>query len=348
MNFLNKSLRWANILLVLVTLLAYVAPYINPAKFWQLSYLGLAYPVLLLGNVCFVIFWSVKRNRYAFFSLGCILVGFAYFANFFGWHFFSGKSSDKDAMLVMTYNIAGFRKFEAAKKDKQQATIEALEKFAQQNGQPDILCVQEGSGEQATETLRKTFGYTHYFKKKGTIIFSKYPFGEHGVLPFDAMSNSCVWADLKTPKGTVRVYSAHLQSNQLTQTATKIATKGDIREKQTWRDVRYVMRQYKNAVAIRARQAQIIKNHLAKSPHPVILCGDFNDPPVSYVHRLLSENLQDSFCEKGAGISSTFAGKLPALRIDYVLCSKKIKVLGYQRGRLELSDHFPVLVSLKL
>jgi endonuclease/exonuclease/phosphatase family metal-dependent hydrolase len=348
MNFLDKSLRWANILLVLVTLLAYLAPHINPAKFWQLSYLGLAYPALLLGNVIFIIFWLVKRNRYFLFSLGCILLGLGYFTSFFGWHFFSGKTRGKDAILVMTYNIAGFRKFESAEKDKQQATISALEKFAKNNGQPHILCIQEGSGEQVTETLRKAFGYSHYFKKKGTIIFSKYPFAEHGALPFGERTNSCVWADLKTPKGTVRVYSAHLQSNQLTQTATKIATKGDIREKQTWQDIRYVMRQYKNAVAIRAKQAQIIKNHLDKSPYPVILCGDMNDPPVSYVHRLLSEGLQDSFCEKGSGISSTFAGKLPALRIDYVLCSKKFNVLGYQRGRLELSDHFPVLVSLGL
>lgn len=335
-------------LLILATLLAYLAPHANPAKIWQLSFLGLAYPFLLVGNIGFIIFWAVKRKPYFLFSIGCILVGFGYFTSFFGWHFFSGKTGGKDDIKLMTYNIAGFRKFEAESKDKQQLKTAILEKFAQENGQPDILCIQEGSGDQAVEVIRKTFGYSHYFKKKGTVIFSKYPFVNQDMLPFGNTGNSCVWADLKTPKGIVRVYCAHLQSNWLTYTANKIATKGDLREKQTWKDIRYVMRQYKNAVAIRAGQAQVIKDHLSKSPYPVILCGDFNDPPVSYVHRLLSEGLQDSFCEKGSGVSFTFAGKLPALRIDYVLCSKIFQVKSHRVGDVELSDHFPVLVSLEL
>jgi endonuclease/exonuclease/phosphatase family metal-dependent hydrolase len=76
------------------------------------------------------------------------------------------------------------------------------------------------------------------------------------------------------------------------------------------------------AFAMRARQAEILREHIAASPHPVIVCGDFNDTPLSYSYRLMSKGLKDSFMEKGWGLGTTYAGALPALRIDYILCSQ--------------------------
>ena len=35
----------------------------------------------------------------------------------------------------------------------------------------------------------------------------------------------------------------------------------------------------KKSAQIRAREAIIIREHINKSPHPVIICGDFNDTP---------------------------------------------------------------------
>jgi endonuclease/exonuclease/phosphatase family metal-dependent hydrolase len=151
---------------------------------------------------------------------------------------------------------------------------------------------------------------------------------------------------LKTPKGLVRVYSVHLQSNRLTYTATRIAPEGDLREKETWKDIRFVLARYKLGAQIRAEQAKILGEHIAQSPHPVILCGDLNDTPITYTYRILSKDLQDSFREKGAGIGSTFAGKLPTLRIDYVFAAKAFQVRDHRVPDVELSDHFPVWVRL--
>ena len=346
MKFLQQLLRWANILLVLVTLLAYLSPLVNPAKVWHLTFLGLAYPVLLMGNIAFVIFWALQKKRYFLFSLACIVVGLGYFTSFFGFHFFKSSQKKEDEITVMTYNVAGFRNLHSDDEARKTEILTTLGQLAKKYGQPEILCVQEGTQDRVTDLLRKAFGYTHHFKFKGTSIFSKFPFVKEDIVPFESVGNSCIWADLKTPDGIVRVYSIHLQSNSLTYTANKIATNGDLRKKQTWRDIRFVMKQYKRAVAIRAEQANAVKNHMAKSPYPVILCGDFNDPPVSYVYRLLSEGLQDGFREKGAGISSTFNGKLPALRIDHILAGPKFKIKDYRVPSVELSDHFPVLVRI--
>lgn len=347
MKLLNNILRWTNLLLILATLLAYLAPWVNPAKVWHFTFLGLAYPFLLFGNIGFAIFWALRRDRYALFSIGCILAGLGYFGGFLNLSFAEAPSNPKKEINVLTYNIGSLDNFAKKQKGRKALLGPAFESFGNSIPTPDVFCVQESPAERLVEVMAKTFGFEQRFQNKRNVIFSKYPILDKGALNFENTSNTCIWADLKTPNGTVRVYNAHLQSNQMSMTADKIATKGDISDKQTWRDIKFVLRRYKNAVAIRANQARQVADHIAKSPNPVILCGDFNDPPVSYVYKLLSKNKLDSFCEKGSGFGSTFAGKLPFLRIDYVLPTPKFKVLSHKVLHAKLSDHYPVQVTLR-
>lgn len=319
---------------------------VDPSKVWHLTFLGLAYPYLLLGNLLFAVYWAAKRHRYAIFPVGCILVGAGYLSSSFGFRFFSSSDQNGGEIKVMSYNTAAFKSFVKNSEQEKTAKAAALADLAAAHGIPDIFCAQECDPSAVVEVIRRVFGYKHYFKEKGTVIFSKFQIEDHGIVPFEGTSNSCIWADLRTPKGIFRVYSVHLQSNRLTKTATRIATEGDLREKETWRDIGFVMRRYKQAVGIRARQARAVAKHLSKSPHPVILCGDLNDTPVSYVHRLFTQALQDSFREAGSGIGSTYAGKLPGLRIDYVMASPGATFRSHQVLRSGLSDHYPVLVSI--
>lgn len=245
----------------------------------------------------------------------------------------------------MTFNLAGLGRWKS--KTSQEEKVAELSELMERKGMPDIFCIQEGAQSWVVKKVKATVDLPHYFKEKGTVIFTKYPIGKHGKLDFEDTGNSCVWADLDTPQGTFRVYSLHLQSNALTYKASLVVDDADPRKKQTWRNVRDVMRLYKRAVTKRANQAKLVAQHMSESPHPVILCGDLNDMPVSYVYRLLSQNLQDSFCEKGSGFGATFNGFLPALRIDYVLCGQQFEVISHEVPKAELSDHLPVLVRLK-
>ena len=89
-------------------------------------------------------------------------------------------------------------------------------------------------------------------------------------------------------------------------------------------------------------------DHIQKSPYPVIVCGDFNDTPVSYAYRQVRGNLKDAFVESGWGISNTYNGVLPSIRIDYILFDQKIKAVNYNRDKVIFSDHFPVHCQLNL
>jgi len=97
---------------------------------------------------------------------------------------------------------------------------------------------------------------------------------------------------------------------------------------------------------LRAEQADTIALAMAAVRGRRIVCGDFNDTPMSYVYRTMSRGLDDSFSVCGRGYSSTFRGFYNMLRIDYVLNSKGLEPLSYEVVDVDYSDHRPVLVRL--
>ena len=86
--------------------------------------------------------------------------------------------------------------------------------------------------------------------------------------------------------------------------------------------------------------------------HPVVLMGDFNDSPISVVHRNLRQHFTDAFSAAGRRWGPTFTlGPIP-LRLDRIYCSRTIRVLDCWVGNDELtrvaSDHRPVMASLEV
>ena len=104
----HRLLRWLNLLLILVTLLAYLAPYVSPATFWPFAFVGLLYPWLLLGNLLCILCWLFFKQRYFLFSLACILLGWGHFQSYVGLHLRSGPYPE-DSIRAMTFNSYGFR-----------------------------------------------------------------------------------------------------------------------------------------------------------------------------------------------------------------------------------------------
>jgi endonuclease/exonuclease/phosphatase family metal-dependent hydrolase len=86
--------------------------------------------------------------------------------------------------------------------------------------------------------------------------------------------------------------------------------------------------------------------------HPVLLMGDFNDSPISVVHRSLRKHFVDAFSAAGKRWGPTFkAGPIP-IRLDHIYCSRNIRVLDCWVRNDELtrvaSDHRPVVASLEV
>ncbi len=97
---------------------------------------------------------------------------------------------------------------------------------------------------------------------------------------------------------------------------------------------------------LRAAQVDSIAQVVGATRTRRIVCGDFNDTPMSYVYRTMARGLRDAFRECGSGYSHTFRGFYNMLRIDYVL-SSGFEPLSYEVLPVDYSDHHPVVVRLR-
>lgn len=341
-GLLTHLLKWFNLGWVLLTLLAYLSSWVDPDVCWLLAVIGLGFPLYLLGNVAFAIFWLVRRKPYCWFSILTLLAGLHHlgaFIRFPAWH------SDKPerAYRVLSYNTAGFRYYFK----EAQRSLAPYQQFFEEK-KPDIACVQEVYTDDALEAMKAVCGLPHYFKSFGTAVFSRFPIVETGNLQLEPFGSFAAWADVQFPEGIVRVYSVHLKSNQFSHTARELTRHPDPRERRTWAQIQFIFSRYTEFVQVRARQMRILEAHLRSSPRPVLVCGDFNDTPISWIYRRMDEVLLDSFKEAGAGFGFTFASSLPFLRIDYVFADPSFKISDHRVARLRLSDHRPVLVTFAL
>lgn len=339
--------RTLSAVVICCTALAYVCPSVNPAKFSWLSFFGTAFPWLLLLNVVLFGFWAWRGNRFAIYHLVILAFGWQHITGFIGFDF--GKDAvPENAITVATHNLGGIYLGKEATDAWREKRAGAYARFLQENGYPDILCTQETSGK-LYRLLAEKMGYEHTFNlKKGTVILSRFPILGGGDVPFDNTSNSTLWADIRVgEKKVVRVYNVHLQSNRVTKTTEKVIEKGDLDEGETWQDIGFVLGRVGSATSLRAEQAQKLREHMAACKIPVIVCGDFNDTPNSYVYSQLSEGLHDTFRQKALGLGTTFAGALPLLRIDYILTEKSITTFSCRTARDgDFSDHYPVFAAL--
>ncbi len=347
-DFLRNIVKISSVAVIFLTLLSYICPQVNPGSFRWFSFFGTAFPWLMLANIGLFFLWTWRWHRFALYHLGILAFGWNFVAGFIGFNI--GKDTrPESAISVATHNLGGLFRNEKITDALREKKASQYAHFLQENGFPDILCTQETGGK-FYRLLADKMTYPHTFNlKKGTVILSRYPIIAGGDIPFGKTANSTLWADIKMAENQmIRVYNVHLQSNKVTNDAEKVIGKGDLNDEETWQEIGSVLGRVGSATTLRSEQATLLREHIIKCQYPVIIAGDFNDTPNSFVYALLSDGLNDTFKDKGFGLGTTFGGVLPLLRIDYVLTDKTIKTYACQTIRSEYSDHYPVFVEIGL
>jgi endonuclease/exonuclease/phosphatase family metal-dependent hydrolase len=157
--------------------------------------------------------------------------------------------------------------------------------------------------------------------------------------------NYCIFVDLVKNQDTFRIYNVHLQSIRLKQEDYSLFKDGAASiEKKSM--VRLLIEKLRIAYPKRAEQARAVIDHVQTSPYPTIVCGDFNDTPMSYAYNQFDKLLIDAFRESGFGIGTTYIGKVPAGRIDYIFHSKKIHSANFKVQKDVFSDHRSVYCEI--
>ena len=98
----------------------------------------------------------------------------------------------------------------------------------------------------------------------------------------------------------------------------------------------------------RSGQANQLAMDMRECEVPIIVCGDFNDVPYSYVYNTMLGDKIDGFKECGSGFMNTFRGGKKHVRIDYIFHSKEMEGVSYYKKELSYSDHYPVFMRVAI
>lgn len=359
LNYFDRFLLWTNYLLCATLLISYLAPVVNPVKFWPLAFFGLAYPLLLLLNLIAILYWVLRRKVYFLLSLVSILVGYHVLFNNIGFRFSTNKTNP-EAIKVMTYNAHNFKAY-GYKNDinTKQHMLQLVE-----DQQPDIISFQEfftrKKGEYALlDSMKKIMKSSHYYFKPihsssaediGMAIFSKYPIEKTGLIKLSdyVSDNQCLFVDVNRNGKLFRVYNVHLQSIRFGPEDYKYLDTVSQKGKTNLTSSRRLGSKLKQAFLRRSQQVFMIKQHAATCPHPYIINGDFNDTPSSFAVNTMAKGLKNAFREKGSGLGRTYNGNFPNYQIDYVMVSPGFDVINYRIIEKKLSDHYPLYSELVL
>jgi len=360
---MHKVLRRIFIFIYLFSVLplaaCYLSQWISPATFWPLAFFGLLFPVLIVMQFVFILLFLILRSKAIVLPIIMIVMGWSSITHTFQIIRSPDRgSSDKNAIIVMTYNV---RLFDIANWSGLKNQSEGIFSYTT-DLKPDILCFQEFAlqepGKFSIEFIKGRlsylphsaieFNFTSQNRKHGLAIFSRYPIIRSGHEHFEDTKNMMLYADLLIGTDTLRVFNNHLESIHFDRDEFQWIDTTTNKTRIPRNKITEIVKRMKGAYIKRATQADMVRKSIGNSPYKVIVCGDFNDTPVSYAAHLIRSNLYDSFRSGGHWLGITFPNVKAPLRIDYILHSKEMVSSGYQIGKVKYSDHRPVSCRILL
>jgi len=355
----SKSFLYCNYLLLLLTGMAYLAPFVSPAAFTLFAFAGLSYSILLIINVLYIFYWLLKRRWYFLFSLLTLTLGWQQLSTVFqfNWKEKQLAKTEKSVQLY-SYNVRLFDLYKWS--GKKQTAHKILKLLAVDK--PEVLCLQEfysNSSDSISnlQKVQKLGNYQYYIQKQasktkksvfGLATFSRYPIVKTGDLNFRNKHIISTFTDLKIGKDTLRIFNVHLQSVHFAYADYNFLDSMASQAKFQASEIISIFKKLRHAFSERAAQVNYFIKLVEKSPHRVIICGDFNDSPVSYAYRNMKNGFKDAFMESGWGFGSTYTQSMFPFRIDYILHDKSLYSSDFQTININLSDHYPIHCQIHL
>ena len=333
-----------------------------PDSFKFMPFIGLILPILLLANLASAIYWTIRWRCWVFIPLIAIFSNWGYMSCVLQSPFFSPASAPMVKMnvytpgvlTVVTYNVNAFNHEHTGYSCKEIASY-------MRSQQADILCFQEFGindefGVDSVCAALSDWPY-HYIPSSPEgenllqlAVFSRYPVKEEHFIIYPDSKNCSLACDIEINGRTIRLFNNHLQTTEVSQNKRKLekGLRTDDSQRVERAALGLIDGLHEN-FRKRAVQADLLKQLIAASPYPTLICGDFNSLPSSYVyHTVKGDKLQDGFQTGGHGYMYTFKYFKHLLRIDYILYSPELNSTDYFSPDLNYSDHNPVVMRVKL
>lgn len=341
------------ILLVFASLLAtsYLSVFISPETISLASFFGLYFiPIACLNLILLTV--AVLRRSTSFWIPFLALVPSLFLGEFFYQPQREAQPHRDGEIKIMTYNVGLFSlgSAEMTRDDRREAVMKFI-----RSESPDIVCLQEYS-------VRDTASIRRYFKEyryvchsmfvhrhgawTGNLTLSKLPIRESGVVTFPESRNLSLWCDIEHNGRLYRLFNNHLESNSIS--LTSLLNKFGERSDGFTSELEKAHGKMRVSVSRRSRQTNGILKNISECRKPSIVCGDFNDTPVSYTFHRLCSGRKDTFCEAGHGAGATYSMLWPLLRIDFTLIPESSSALDHRTEKIPYSDHYPVITRILL
>ncbi len=341
-----------NIAVFFALIFATFSDRISPEKGVLFAYMGLLFPVFFLANLSFLFFWIIRLRKYFVLSLLGLIISWSQFSVYFPMHK-QNKNLPPKTIKILSYNVKGFNYVTHT----EEAPNPTIKYILEQNA--DIICIQEfgwskNDGYLDRKGILKAFkGYPYYkftittdskWHFSGLACFSKYPIIASHKLPFRSRYNASAYYCVKIKDRKLDVINNHLESNKFTAKDIMVYKKAiknlSSETIENFNDV--VVQKMGLAYKLRAAQAQVVHETVENCTHDVIVCGDFNDSPLSYAYHTIRGDLKDAYVETGFGPGISYNENFFFFRIDHILHSPSLKAFNCKIDRIRLSDHFPI------
>lgn len=351
-TFTVRMVAGANISTVGVMLFVGFADYFDPVSHPMPACLGLTFPIFLLINLCFLIFWLMFKRRMAIIPVAGYLLAYVPVRIYMPLNLPSDMPDD--VIKVLSYNVQGYKGT-----PRYDGSFDKIFDYISWSG-ADIVCLQEdlgvnSAGKARLDSLYAYTDTTHVGSKSGINavgLYSHYPILRKERIDYPSEGNGSVAYYLLVEGDTVLVINNHFESNHLSLDDRRIykeMLKGDVRKDTAKAESKKLIFKLAEAVAQRGPQADSVHSYIERHRrYPMIVCGDFNDNPISYTRRTVAKGLTDCYVSTGRGIGLSYNQKGFFVRIDNLLCSEHFKPYNCKvDNKIDASDHYPVFCWLK-
>ena len=387
-NIVIRILRWiyhsimlvVTVCLMLLYLTSAFSDHVDPRTFHYISFLGIGYHIILVVVLCWLLALILLRNwKLVAVTIAGLLITYEPMTRYFPLNLFGSKLQTTvigqdgikadietiDTLSLLTYNTCALGQVHLTKIKEEIPILDVIRKC-----NADIVCLQEyaftlSKGGHTQEQIRKSladlYPYYDYMpnygrKAMGIALFSKYPIKKMTRIDKSKKNYvSSMYYELEINKRRVVLVNNHLQSNMIEKRDRVLY--GEMVEHFETDSIERIrtgmLRSLGKGYKGRARQANMIKDFVSEQKDgrdlPVIICGDFNDTPISYCYRTMRGDLHDAWQEAGTGSGVTYNQHHFWFRIDHVLLSSHFKAIDIRvLDQYKYSDHYPVLTKIQL
>ncbi len=335
-----------NVIVVLLMVVTGYSGYVNPVNhpLWAVS--GLAFPLFMVLNASFLIVWLLLHRRYLLIPLLGFIVCLFPVRTYIPINFH--QDTPEGAIKVVSFNVHLFEGWKFRYK-QMNPTVKYLKTC-----DADIVCLQEAGlnevrNEKLDQKMAVVYPYHERISYRGNAlaIYSKWPILATERIKYTSAGNLSTASRVLVQGDTVLVVNNHLETYGLS-----YQDKDDVGEiligKGKVRDTTFLSKM-ENASRLRAPQADAVSAYIRRSGlKSVIVCGDFNDHPLSYAHHTIGRGLTDCYETAGCGPGFSYDRNRMYVRIDHIFCSKDWRCYDcYVDRKVQLSDHYPIICTLK-